>query len=53
MEDIEVTELEVETMASNIAKAKHRKRRKRAEFIEAMQEGTTVCMAPEDLQYGY
>lgn len=52
-ESTEITELEVETMASNIAKAKHRKRRTRAEIIEAMQDGTTGRMALEDLKYGY
>lgn len=55
MEDIEIIEIEAETMASNIAKVKQHIKRRKAEIIEAMQatEGTTGYIAPDDLQYGY
>lgn len=42
MEDIEIIEIEAETMASNIAKVK-----------QHITEETTGYIAPEDLQYGY
>lgn len=52
MEDIEIIEIEAETMASNIAKVKQHIKRRKAKIMQAT-EGTTGYIAPEDLQYGY